>query len=114
MVGAGGPAGLDPAACRDPALGPAITAQRFDEFVEQHFDPALDVQDQAEPEICKILGGREDASMSLPGGETKVNASQRFAGRHAPGQVASRGLTSLRALHLAHALPWLLPCVHPA
>lgn len=69
------PLGLDPAVWRGDPAAQITTGLGWNEYVTQFYDPAL--EEQPEPEICKILGENAEASLREP----KDASSKRFAVR---------------------------------
>ena len=55
----------------------AFSTSNWSAYVDELYDPTVD--DTQEPEICKILGEKTEASTNIPERELKDAASQRFA-----------------------------------
>ena len=73
VLAAAVPLGLDPAVWSGDPAGHFTTALGWNEYLTRFFDPSL--EEQQEPEICKILGQATEPSLK----EVKEASSKRFA-----------------------------------
>lgn len=73
VLAAAVPLGLDPAVWSGDPAGHFTTALGWNEYLTRFFDPSL--EEQQEPEICKILGQATEPSLK----EIKEASSKRFA-----------------------------------
>lgn len=99
--------GLDPAAGRSNPTGGGFSTSDWPAYVDELYDPTVDdIRDYSEPEICRILGDKPDASANQLGREPKELTSQRFT--VCIPICVFRGIRPRKILHLKYPIP--SPC----